>query len=127
MSDYETAMERIAPCGLHCGKCFAFAKGDIHEAAGKLQENLGNFAPYAERFTKALDPVFENYPAFRKLLDYIADAQCGGCRKEKCKFYTNCKVSLIAFSHSSESFFKNSTESHLSSFIASMHIKYKSS
>ena len=37
MSDYETAMERIAPCGLHCGKCFAFAKGDIHEAAGKLQ------------------------------------------------------------------------------------------
>jgi bacterioferritin-associated ferredoxin len=92
MSDYDIAMERIAPCGLHCGKCFAFTKGDIHDAAGKLKENLGDFAPYAKRFSTALDPVFQNYPEFAELLDYIAGAQCGGCRKEKCKFYKNCKV-----------------------------------
>lgn len=96
MSDIKTAMERIAPCGLHCGKCFAFTKGDIHEAAGTLQKNLGDFAPYAKRFTTALDPVFENYPEFAQLLDYIAKAQCGGCRKEKCKFYKNCKVRSCA-------------------------------
>ena len=92
LDTYSEAMERIAPCGLHCGKCFAFKKGDIHEEAGKLKENLGNFAPYAERFSIALDPVFNDYPAFSRLLDYIASASCGGCRKEKCKFYKNCKV-----------------------------------
>jgi hypothetical protein len=86
------ALQRIAPCGLHCGKCFAFADGEIHAAALTLQRCLGNFGPYAERFTKALDPVFADYPAFDRLLRYIAAADCGGCRREKCRFYTSCRV-----------------------------------
>lgn len=85
-------LERIAPCGLHCGKCFAFSDGDIHAASNQLRTNLGCFEPYAERFVSQLDPVFENYPAFRQMLDYFADASCKGCRYEKCKFYKNCKV-----------------------------------
>lgn len=88
--------DRLAPCGLHCGKCFAFTGGEIHDAAVKLKTYLGNFAPYAERFTVQLDPVFANYPAFKELLDYLASATCGGCRKEKCKFYKNCKVRACA-------------------------------
>lgn len=88
--------ERLAPCGLHCGKCFAFVDGDIHDAALRLKENLGNFEPYAQRFAVQLDPVFEQYPAFKELLDYLAEASCGGCRKEKCKFYKNCKVRACA-------------------------------
>lgn len=92
MDEKKEAMKRIAPCGLHCGKCFAFTEGTIHEEAGKLRRDLGNFTPYAARFSKALDPVFEKYLDFAELLDYIADADCGGCRKEKCKFYKSCKV-----------------------------------
>lgn len=88
--------ERLAPCGLHCGKCFAFTKGEIHEAAVKLQTYLGNFAPYAARFTVQLDPIFQKYPEFKAFLDYLAAAECGGCRKEKCKFYKNCKVRACA-------------------------------
>lgn len=84
--------ERLAPCGLHCGKCFAFHDSEIHEAAVRLRKYLGNFAPYAQRFAVQLDPVFEKYPDFALLLDYLADTSCGGCRIEKCKFYKNCKI-----------------------------------
>lgn len=87
---------RIAPCGLHCGKCFAYADGAIHDAAVKLRENLGHFEPYAKRFIEHLDPVFESYPEFKKMLDYFAEVACDGCRKEKCKFYKNCKVRTCA-------------------------------
>lgn len=84
--------DRIAPCGLHCGKCFAFMYGEIHDASVKLRDNLGDFEPYAKRFSVLIDPVFDKYCAFHKMLDYFAQAQCGGCRKEECKFYKKCKV-----------------------------------
>ena len=84
--------DRLAPCGLHCGKCFAFADGDIHALSVKLRENLGNFRPYAERFSTLVDPVFKKYPEFEAVLDYLAHSDCKGCRKEKCRFYTNCRV-----------------------------------
>ena len=92
MDETAEAMKRIAPCGLHCGKCFAFTEGTIHQEAGKLQRDLGDFGPYAKRFTTALDPVFEKYPEFATFLDYLANAECRGCRAEKCKFYKGCKV-----------------------------------
>ena len=91
--------ERLAPCGLHCGKCFAFHDGEIHEAAVRLRKYLGNFAPYAQRFAVQLDPVFERYPDFALLLDYLADASCGGCRVEKCKFYKNCNCPEFPCGH----------------------------
>ncbi len=87
---------RLAPCGLHCGKCFAFRDGEIHDAAVRLQTYLGNFAPYAARFAEQLDPVFGEYPAFAALLDYLAKADCGGCRAEKCKYYKDCEVRACA-------------------------------
>ena len=33
-------LKRLAPCGLHCGKCFAFKDGDINKAANDLKKNL---------------------------------------------------------------------------------------
>lgn len=87
---------QLAPCGLHCGKCFAFREGTIHKAAIELQKDLGNFEPYAKRFSTLLDPAFEQYPAFKGFLDYLASSECGGCREEKCKFYKNCKVRACA-------------------------------
>ncbi len=85
-------LDRLSPCGLHCGKCFAFVDGDIHTAALSLKENLGNFEPYAARFAQQVDDVFEKYADFKAMLDYFAAISCGGCRKEKCKFYKNCQV-----------------------------------
>lgn len=88
----EDILDRVAPCGLHCGKCFAYAKGDIKKLSMELRDDLGNFEPYAKRFAENIDTVFSNYPQFKKMLDCFAEADCGGCRKEKCKFYKNCLV-----------------------------------
>lgn len=85
-------LDRLAPCGLHCGECFAFKDGHIHRSARELREFLGNFEPYAKRFSARFEPKFDNYPAFVELLDYLAEVECTGCRNEECRFYANCRV-----------------------------------
>ena len=85
--------ERLAPCGLHCGKCFAFKEGDIQHHSRALKESLGNFDVYAERFVELLDePVFKKYSCFKDLLDYFSKVNCRGCRNERCKLFKSCKV-----------------------------------
>ena len=44
--------KHLGPCGLHCGKCFAFAEGEIHQLSQQLEKALGNFDVYAQRFTE---------------------------------------------------------------------------
>jgi hypothetical protein len=81
----------LAPCGLNCGKCQAYAEGDIRKHASELKRLLGSFDTYAERFSRFL-PVFKDYPAFKELLDVFSRANCKGCRQGDCK-YPNCGVS----------------------------------
>ncbi len=84
---------RLAPCGLDCGKCYAFADGDIKRLSNELKASLGNFDVYAKRFSELLDgDIFRKYPDFKELLAYFADAHCNGCRNEKCKIFKDCKV-----------------------------------
>ena len=76
--------DRIAPCGLDCGKCLAFADSEIQVHARALKELLGpNFSAYAERFA-AMNPVFTGYPAFRDILDFLGQGTCQGCRGSGC-------------------------------------------
>jgi hypothetical protein len=90
---YDQIKNRLAPCGLHCGKCYAFVDGDIRRNSSLLKESLGNFDIYAQRFTDLIDePVFKKYPEFKDLLDYFVSVDCKGCRKEKCKIFKDCKV-----------------------------------
>jgi hypothetical protein len=85
--------ERIAPCGLHCGKCFAFHKSAIKELSKGLKNELGNFDVFAERFVDLLnEPVFKKYSDFKELLNYFSSVECKGCRNENCKLFKNCKV-----------------------------------
>lgn len=89
----EEIKKRIAPCGLHCGKCFAFTDGDIKRYSSKLKIELGNFDVYAERFVDLLDePKFKKYPDFKELLTYFSSVNCKGCREENCKLFKDCKV-----------------------------------
>ena len=91
--DYERLKSRLAPCGLHCGKCFAFIDGDIKNYSNRLKESLGYFGIYADRFVDLVDePVFRKYHDFNELLSYFASVECRGCRKEKCKIFKDCKV-----------------------------------
>lgn len=76
----------LGPCGLHCGACLAYAGGPIQEHAKALVQALGpNFAGYAERFAGML-PVFQHYPAFAQLLEFLAAGSCTGCRGAGCLF-----------------------------------------
>ena len=89
--DYSDILTVLAPCGLNCKKCFAFEDGEIKEHASKLKTLLGLFDNYAKRFTTLVDPVFENYPSFKKLLDHFTTGDCEGCRRGMCK-YKGCGV-----------------------------------
>lgn len=88
--EYHEILDLLAPCGLSCGKCFAYTKGDIAFHSQRLQELLGNFDSYAERFSSFL-PEFKQYPHFKKMLAYFAGPDCKGCRQGNCK-YPNCGV-----------------------------------
>jgi hypothetical protein len=45
------------------------------------------------------EPVFNNYPSFKALLDYFTQVECLGCREQKCKLFTNCKVKECTREH----------------------------
>jgi C_GCAxxG_C_C family probable redox protein len=84
---------RLAPCGLSCGKCLAYAGSPIQKFSHALAEELGdNFAMYAERF-KDMDPVFEEYTPFREKLDFFGSGSCSGCREKGCLF-KDCRVTV---------------------------------
>ncbi len=87
---YDDIKKTLAPCGLNCAKCQAYAEGDIRHHATELKRLLGSFDTYAERFSRFL-PVFKNYPAFKELLAQFSRANCNGCRQGDCK-YPNCGV-----------------------------------
>jgi len=53
--EYKDILEIFAPCGLDCRKCFAFSEGKISTLSKKLQELLGAFDRYAERFSLNID------------------------------------------------------------------------
>ena len=88
--NYDGIKQVIAPCGLNCGKCMAYAGGEIRATSIRLKELLGSFDRYAERFSSFM-PVFENYPQFKELLDYLTAGDCEGCRRGKCR-YPGCVV-----------------------------------
>ena len=90
---YELARERLGACGLHCGKCYAYTRGDIQAKSSQLANSLGNFEVYAKRFVELVgDPVFLKYPDFRDFLGYLAEGKCEGCRKENCRLFKGCGV-----------------------------------
>lgn len=88
--EHQDVLDALAPCGLSCRKCFAYSEGEIGVLSRRLQELLGSFDRYAERFSVFL-PVFESYPSFKELLAHLAQADCSGCREGACK-YPDCGV-----------------------------------
>ena len=88
--EYTDILNKIAPCGLNCYKCFANSEGEIRNTSIALQELLASFDIYAERFSSFLS-IFKEYPSFKKLLSYLSEENCPGCRKGSC-LYPGCGV-----------------------------------
>lgn len=90
---YQTILNSLGPCGINCGKCFAFSNGSIKNHSENLLKNLGNFDIYAKRFIELLDePIFEKYADFKEMLEYFAAVSCKGCRKQECHLFKSCNV-----------------------------------
>ncbi len=86
-------LNKLAPCGLSCEKCFAYKSSDIKKHSIALRECLGNFDKHAARFSVLLDePVFNLYPYFKTHLNFFANTDCEGCRKNTCKLFKACRV-----------------------------------
>ena len=86
-------LNKLAPCGLSCERCFAYKGSDIKKNSRALRESLGQFDKYANRFSELLnEPIFHLYPYFKTHLDYFADTDCEGCRKSTCKLFKGCRV-----------------------------------
>ncbi len=89
----EEIKRQLGPCGIYCGKCYAFADGAIRHHSSELLKALGNFEPYAERFVALLEePVFGKYPDFKEMLAHFAVGGCQGCRSDDCKLFKACLV-----------------------------------
>ncbi len=92
-SHEEFIKSRLAPCGLSCGKCLAYAGGPIQKLSQQLGDELGeNFSAYAERF-EAMDSIFKDYAQFKRFLDFLATGLCEGCREKGCLF-KDCQVTV---------------------------------
>ncbi|MBI9035690.1 MAG: DUF3795 domain-containing protein [Bacteroidales bacterium] len=86
-------LDRLAPCGLHCGKCFAFTQGSVKTHSKGLEEALGDFDAYAERFVDLLnEPGFSKYPQFKEVLSCLNQISCKGCRADDCRLFEACRV-----------------------------------
>lgn len=85
-----TLLERIAPCGLDCGRCLDNPESAIGRHARALRVELGGFGRRAGFFA-ALDPAFAAYADFERLLDRLGRGTCTGCRTGTCLF-ADCRV-----------------------------------
>ncbi len=87
--EYHKVVQRIAACGLDCGRCADYQKGEIKE----LSERLLNLLTGYDRLVKIksqANPAFEGYDKFKEVLNVFAGASCGGCRSENVKCPVDC-------------------------------------
>ena len=93
----EKIKRQLGPCGIYCGKCYAYSDGVIQHHSSELLKALGNFEPYAKRLVALLEePVFGKYPDFKEMLAHFANGGCKGCRNDDCKLFKGCKVKECA-------------------------------
>ncbi len=78
--EYEKILERLAPCGLDCSRCFNYHDGTIKRLAAELGEALQGFESRALAITKTRYPELADYEAFKKVLDVMTRGRCHGCR-----------------------------------------------
>ncbi len=86
----EAILRRVAPCGLDCGRCLDNPESPIARHARALRSELGGLGRRAAFFA-TLDPAFEDYAAFERLLERLGGGGCRGCRFGECLF-AECRV-----------------------------------
>jgi hypothetical protein len=73
-------LDRLAPCGIDCGRCVMYAQGPIAQSARTMKQGLVGFEKMAERM-QARVPALAEYAAFARVLETFTQASCTGCRQ----------------------------------------------
>ena len=89
--DYADIKHIIAPCGLDCGRCAGYSRGEIKRLSGELIAHLGNYRRIAPVRARA-DEEFAYYEQFEKILNTFASTDCDGCRTEGSRCPAICKA-----------------------------------
>jgi hypothetical protein len=72
-------VERLAPCGLDCGRCVMCGHGRVKDLATDLGEALEGFEKMAPRVADRV-PCLGEYESFAAILAFFSGAECTGCR-----------------------------------------------
>lgn len=92
----------IAPCGLDCSRCLNCTEGSVATHARAIAKTMGsNFQTYADRL-KSFNPAMNEYPAFRSLLDSLANPKCDGCRSHNRTCLPSCRIAECVNEHNIE-------------------------
>lgn len=91
--DFSQVVQKIAPCGIDCGRCADYQNGEIKELSIRLLELLKGYERVA-KVKSRINPAFEKYDKFKEVLEIFADASCGSCRSdnEKCPIDCHAKT-----------------------------------
>ena len=79
-AEYSEALERLAPCGLDCNRCFMRQGGAAQRTAKELREAAAGFDKMAARVADRM-PALANYQGFEQVLDFLCSGTCRGCRE----------------------------------------------
>lgn len=93
----EELIDRLAPCGLDCLRCLARSGGEVERSSLAILAALDGFDKHAARFA-AFDPVFADYPGFRRVAERLAAGRCQGCRVGGC-LHTTCRAHKCVKKH----------------------------
>jgi len=77
---YEAILDKLAPCGIDCARCVAFARGRVKNLAAELATALEGFENTAPRLADRV-PALAEYQRFVEILGFFAQATCAGCRE----------------------------------------------
>ncbi|MGE5389589.1 MAG: DUF3795 domain-containing protein [Deltaproteobacteria bacterium] len=89
--DHGNIINRLAPCGLDCGRCAGYSGGKIKCLSGELAVALGHYRRIAPVRARA-DGEFAYYEQFEKILAAFAASDCNGCRSEGSRCPAICKA-----------------------------------
>ncbi|WP_243358181.1 DUF3795 domain-containing protein [Fundidesulfovibrio terrae] len=87
--EYREILERLAPCGLDCGRCADLKGGEIGVLSARLTEHLGEYGRLAA-MRAGVRPEFAGYEQFQAVLGVLAGPSCGGCRSDNVSCPLNC-------------------------------------
>ncbi|MBN1425155.1 DUF3795 domain-containing protein [Candidatus Fermentibacteria bacterium] len=76
---YDDILDHLAPCGLDCTRCVAFAGGAVRRLAAELDGALAGYESVAARMAGFV-PVLTHYPEFESVLQFLKSGSCTGCR-----------------------------------------------